>query len=526
MAAQKSKRGTQPESGTKRAAIYVRVSSKGQEEEGTSLGTQEAACRKYASERGYVVDEEHVYREVHTGTELWERPQLARMREVVRRREVDVLVAFAIDRLSRDPVHLGVLINEADHAKVPVEFVSEPLDDSPEGQLIRFVRGYAAKIEHEKIKERSIRGRRARVEAGKLLHGPRPRYGYVWTDATKATYRPHPTNSRIVQRIFASAAAGATLRGIAAELAAEGVPTPAGGPRWQHVTVRCILVDPLYVGRAVGWRPNGNPERSDAGIPLPAGTVPALTDEVTFARVQERLRLNRQQAARNNPNPTATLLRGGYARCGYCGWSMIARRRADSGSYVYWCGQSGKLQGCRHSIAAPLLDADVWAHVEALLTHPERVAIELERMQQEDPSTADLEAVEGSLTAVVRQQRNLVENLAHVNGTAGAVIAEKINTLENQRAQLTAERESIFGRSQAWSRAQERLGDLQAWCAAMAKSLGTLTYQEKRLALDALGVQAKVWRTDHEPRYEIRASIPLEGVIVERSTRSPCPGRA
>jgi hypothetical protein len=32
---------------------------------------------------------------------------------------------------------------------VAVEFVTEPLDNSPEGQLIRFVRGYAAKVEHE-----------------------------------------------------------------------------------------------------------------------------------------------------------------------------------------------------------------------------------------------------------------------------------------------------------------------------------------------------------------------------------------
>jgi site-specific DNA recombinase len=86
----------------KRAALYPRVSSRGQEEEGTSLGTQEQRCREYAAARGYVVDEEHVYREVHTGTELWERPQLAKMREAVRRREVDVVVAFAIDRLSRE----------------------------------------------------------------------------------------------------------------------------------------------------------------------------------------------------------------------------------------------------------------------------------------------------------------------------------------------------------------------------------------------------------------------------------------
>ena len=42
-----------------RAAIYCRVSTSAQEEDGTSLTTQEAACRKYASEHGYIVDDEH-----------------------------------------------------------------------------------------------------------------------------------------------------------------------------------------------------------------------------------------------------------------------------------------------------------------------------------------------------------------------------------------------------------------------------------------------------------------------------------
>ncbi len=74
---------------------------------------------------------------------------LRALREAIRRREIEVVIAYAIDRLSRDPVHLGVILSEAEHAGVAVEFVTEPLDDSPEGQLIRFVRGYAAKIEHE-----------------------------------------------------------------------------------------------------------------------------------------------------------------------------------------------------------------------------------------------------------------------------------------------------------------------------------------------------------------------------------------
>jgi site-specific DNA recombinase len=164
------------------AAVYVRVSSTIQEE-GTSLETQEAECRRFATDAGYTVSA--VYREVYTGTELWQRPQLSAMREAIRRREIQLVVAFAIDRLSRDPVHLGVLLTEADHAGVKIAFVSEPLDESPEGQLIRFIRGYAAKVEHMKIVERTQRGKFARANSGKLMADRMPLYGYSWDGTSK-----------------------------------------------------------------------------------------------------------------------------------------------------------------------------------------------------------------------------------------------------------------------------------------------------------------------------------------------------
>ena len=45
---------------TKRAAIYPRVSTAGQDEDGTSLATQEARCREYATQQGYELDEADV----------------------------------------------------------------------------------------------------------------------------------------------------------------------------------------------------------------------------------------------------------------------------------------------------------------------------------------------------------------------------------------------------------------------------------------------------------------------------------
>src|SRR5688500_950663 len=112
--------------GAKRVAIYCRVSSAGQEEN-SSLDTQEAACRAYAVEQGWMIA--GVYREVFTGAELFERPQLGRLRDSVRAGEADVVLAHALDRVSRNQAHLGFLLSEWDHAGARLDLVTEELDE-------------------------------------------------------------------------------------------------------------------------------------------------------------------------------------------------------------------------------------------------------------------------------------------------------------------------------------------------------------------------------------------------------------
>src|SRR5688572_20652870 len=83
-----------------RAVVYTRVSTSSQEADGTSLGTQEAACRAYCAERGYEVVA--AYADTFTGAEYRQRPGLSVVREGVRAGAVDRVVSFAIDRLSRN----------------------------------------------------------------------------------------------------------------------------------------------------------------------------------------------------------------------------------------------------------------------------------------------------------------------------------------------------------------------------------------------------------------------------------------
>ncbi|MBI4295200.1 MAG: recombinase family protein, partial [Chloroflexi bacterium] len=132
-----------------KAIVYCRVSTTGQAENGTSLESQRNACLKLASEKGYEIPQDHIFLEDWTGADL-ERPKLERARELVRSGLAQAFVCYAVDRLARDPIHVGIVAEECAKRQVELFFVLEPLDNSPEGALIRYVKGYAAQIERER----------------------------------------------------------------------------------------------------------------------------------------------------------------------------------------------------------------------------------------------------------------------------------------------------------------------------------------------------------------------------------------
>lgn len=507
-----------------RAAIYTRVSTQVQED-GYSLDTQETGCRQHTDGHGYQVAD--IYREVFSGTELWERPQLTALREAIRRHEVDVVVAYAIDRLSRDPVHLGVLLSEAEHAGVSVEFVTEPLDDSPEGQLIRFIRGYVAKVEHAKITERTQRGRQARVAAGKPIAGCRPPYGYCWQDDEKSALLPDPLTAAIVRRIFAESADGGSLKTIADGLTRDGIPTVTGRPFWREQTISSLLHRRVYVGEYLAYRyehiKSGRGKRSNrlrAGGQMPlAGVAPPLVSASDWQTVQTRLVQNVATAARRNAHPQMFLLRGGYAACAACGRPLHTDGSRAAGPR-YRCVGKYKGGGCTEavSVSAPKLDNAAWAKVKALATDPSVIEDALARLEEDDPTTDDLAALDRRAAEVERQRRNIARRIATIDDDdVAAPLTEKLAELARQRAGCEQERERILSRRGAWQQAQARLDDLGAWCRAVGARLDapSLDYETRRAGLDEFGIRAVVEPGGH---FEIRTGIDLGAAIGSLTT--------
>src|SRR4051794_31425818 len=103
------------------AVIYLRLSAKTKgQRNAVNLDTQEADCRKLAADVGatvVAVFSEYGQSAFDRGNPD-DRPQYAEMCDMVRRGEVDVVIAWHTDRLWRDDLEKALFIRDAQRANL------------------------------------------------------------------------------------------------------------------------------------------------------------------------------------------------------------------------------------------------------------------------------------------------------------------------------------------------------------------------------------------------------------------------
>ena len=149
-----------------RCAIYARVSTLDQEPE-----NQLQELRQYVTARGWTAVE-YVDRGVSGAKDR--RPALDQLVADARRRKVDVLLCWRLDRLGRNLRHLVVLLEDLHATGVAFVSLNEGIDaTTPAGKLQLHILGALAEFERGRIRERVMAGlQRARVQ-GKRLGRPR-----------------------------------------------------------------------------------------------------------------------------------------------------------------------------------------------------------------------------------------------------------------------------------------------------------------------------------------------------------------
>lgn len=501
---------------TKTAAVYCRVSTDDQEAEGTSLHTQLEACAAYCHRKGYELA--HSFSEAKSGLTL-ERPKLNELRQLVRASDINVLVVYCLDRLSRDPVHGVILTEELEKHGATLEAVTESVDSSDLGKLINYVRGYAAKLEAEKIRERTGRGRVERARRGKLPSGAGSRlYGYTYAPGKGAGQGVRYVNEQEAERVremfrwlveerLSSEAITKRLRGLS-------VPTPSGKGYWVSSTVKNILKNCAYCGRTFvftgarvepKFRLTPNPKRAKTGLlrkpveewlEIPNCT-PAIISEALFMAAQEQLAENRRLGTRNCK--TQYLLHGHVycQRCGRAFWGSTGIKTRGGKRYEYPCYRcSGKLKKVtpvkcpnkQHS--AKWLEAVVWEQVEKVLTQPELVFSQVEDQRAKQHTSLwerDLQTTALQLRNREKQKERTWKAF-EITGDE-ETFRRDIAALDKSIQELRQERTRLEAQLQASRELNPDMSDIKKACELVAMNLHTLSYEDKRLALGALQVK-------------------------------------
>ena len=523
-----------------RAAIYCRVSTEDQEKEGTSLDSQREACLAKAKEPGYEVAEDFVLSETYSGLTL-DRPKLSQLRQWVNDKEVDAVIAYTLDRLSRDPVHFIILQEELEKSGVELVLVTETVDSSDLGKLITYIKGYAAKLEAGKIRERTMRGIRERVKAGKMPSGRRARlYGYSYLPGKgvgEGVRYVNKAEAKWVKEIYHwLVEEGLTLNGITYRLRTLGVPTPSGKGFWIRSTVYKILTNPAYGGRTYcfthvhketdkHYKKNRKARKTsieikpyEEGIEVKGATPPLIEPEL-FEAAQARLRANKQQANRNGK--VKYLLRGHIycSRCRrkYWGYSRWHNGEPDmSRNRYYYCMGRRRIitpYKCdNEGYQADYLEGMVWEQVEKLLSQPGLVLAELERKRteanQEGFLEQELNQVNKRLRTLDREQEELLQWA--LKGFPEETVISENEKINQQRSDLKQRRTELETKISQARKAEVDIEGIERFCELVQQNLKDFTFEDKRLALEAL--QVEVW-VDGE-KITIKGAIPvIEGDI-------------
>lgn len=324
-----------------RAAVYLRVSLDTSGEH-LAVDRQREECRRIAAERGWPVVEEYVDNSVSASKRTVRRPAYDRMVRDYDAGRFGALICWDLDRLTRQPRQLEDWIDAAEDRGLRLVTANGEADLSTDGgRLFARIKASVARAEVERKSVRQTRANAQRADHGKPPSGVRLT-GYTVKGELV------PDEAEVVRGIFARFAGGESLRAIAQWLDEEGVPTRRGG-RWHPSSVRGILTNPRYAGRAV-YR---------GAITGKAGEWEAIVDETVYDSVQARLSDPRRIT--NRMGTDRRHLGSGLYLCGVCDAPLVGhsgpRYRCRSGGHVVRSG--------------PQVDALVLALVRARLARPD-----------------------------------------------------------------------------------------------------------------------------------------------------------
>ncbi len=295
----------------RKAALYIRVSTDAQREEGYSIEAQTEMLKGYCQSKE--IKNYSFYIDGGFSGSNIERPQMQRLIDDIKRGEISCVVVYKLDRLSRSQKDTLYLIEDV---LIPnkTSFVSlrENMDTStPIGRAMLGIMSAFAQLERETIKERTGLGMKERVKSGLWPGGGRTPFGYDY-DREKGILVPND-DAETVRQIYSLYLQGYSTLKIA----------KLTGLKYERLAIQ-ILKRKTNIGCIVY-----------NGVEYKGCHEPLVSEDVFYSAQAEMKRRHKKQTR------TSKSLLAGLIICGVCGAKM-RYQKWSGGKYKIYCYSQDK----------------------------------------------------------------------------------------------------------------------------------------------------------------------------------------
>jgi len=285
-----------------RIGIYARI-SEDRDGQQTATARQLEDCRAFAAKRGWEVADEFEDIDTSAYKANVKRPEFARMLGALRAGEINGVVVWKLDRLSRQQRDLVRVTEACEVHKAFIASVMEPIDTSQSyGQFIAELLVAQARMESANTSARQTRKAQEQREEGLPPSNGRRCFGYA-----RGYTAVVPEEAALLREARDRLFAGESMRGVCFDFQARGVVSTAGNA-WRTQILKRLLLSATLSG-----------QREHEGRLFAGSWEPIFTPEDT-----ERLR--RMFAANPGVGRTRVATRSlliGLVRCGKCGQRMF-----------------------------------------------------------------------------------------------------------------------------------------------------------------------------------------------------------
>lgn len=362
----------------RRAAVYIRVSTEGQRDEGYSIDAQKELLSAYCTSREIKAREFYIDGGF-TGSNI-DRPAMQKLIEDIRRGEISHVIVYKLDRLSRSQKDTLYLIEDVfNPAGVTFISMNENMDTStPIGRAMLGIMSAFAQLERETIRERTRLGMQERVKNGFWPGGGKIPFGYDY-DRAQGILVPN-SDAETVRRAYDLYLAGYSTDRIAEML----------GLRYEHLALQ-ILKRKTNAGFIVynGVEYKGRHE------PI----ISLETYEKTMAAMRERSR---------KPASGGGYLLTGLLVCGKCGAKMRYQKWGKTDCKIV-CYSADKAK--RHLIRDPNCENkrhSAWEIEDIVLKDLFSLSVKKEEPEKKTESVLEmLKNQEGTAKAKLRRLYDL-----------------------------------------------------------------------------------------------------------------------